>query len=197
MNNIEKVKKIRDVTLSPFKSINEALTKSNGDVDKAIEILLSEKVADATDMANRVANNSVVYSYVHNNKIGAMIELTCQTDFVAKNEIFLALAKDICMHVVSSPTQAQFVDENDIGEARKSGYMADLYLSLQNDKKPQNIKDKIIQGKMNKWYSDVCLLNQKFIKNEEQTIRELIQSVSGTVGEKIELKRFVRFSASI
>lgn len=196
MNTVEKVKKIRDITMSPFKNINEALAKSNGDVDGAIKILLESKVADANDMANRNANNSIVYSYVHNNKIGAMIVLSCQTDFVARNELFIQLAKDICMHIVSSPIQASFIDETDIGEARWHGKVADFFLTLQNDKKPQEIKDKIIKGKMDKWASEVCLLNQKFVKDDTKTVKELIQTVSGTVGEKIELRKFIRFSTS-
>lgn len=193
MTNIEKVKKIRDITMSPFKNINVALEKCSGDVDKTIALLISEKQADVTDMANRVANASIVYSYIHNNRVGAMIVVSCQTDFVAKNELFIQLAKDICMHIVSNPTQAEYVDEQSVNGARKGVMLEDLY--RQTKGKPQPIQEKIVQGKMQKWYSENCLLNQKFIKDDTITIQELINKVSGTVGERIEIKKFVRLSA--
>jgi len=193
MTTQEKVKKIRDITMSPFNKINKALAETNGDVDKAIELLISQKEADATDMANRKADANIVYSYVHANKIGAMIVLAAQTDFVAKNELFIQLAKDICMHIVSSPVQAEYVDEQSVNEARKGIVLQDLYLQTQG--KPVQIQEKIVQGKMQKWYSEICLLNQKFVKDDTITVRELINKVSGTVGEKIEIKKFVRLSA--
>lgn len=193
MTNIEQVKKVREITLAPINKINKALAETNGDVDKAIEILVKQREASVEDMANRKADSSFVYSYVHNNKVGAMIVLASQTDFVAKNELFTQLAKDICMHIVSSPIQAQYVDEQSVNEARRGIVMEDLY--KQSENKPQAIRDKIVKGKMDKWYSEICLLNQKFVKDDTITIKELITKVSGIVGEKIEIKQFVRLSA--
>jgi len=169
------------------------LAETNGDVDKAIEILVKQREASVEDMANRKADSSFVYSYVHNNKVGAMIVLASQTDFVAKNELFTQLAKDICMHIVSSPIQAQYVDEQSVNEARRGIVMEELF--KQSENKPQAIRDKIVKGKMDKWYSEICLLNQKFVKDDTITIKELITKVSGIVGEKIEIKQFVRLSA--
>jgi elongation factor Ts len=195
MTNTEKVKKIRDITLSPFKDINEALAKANGDVDAAIKLLVEMKQTDARDMANRVANNSIVYSYVHNNRIGAMIVLSCQTDFVAKNELFLALAKDICMHIVSAPITPLSVSIDDIPTVEYEKVRAVWLAEVAN--KSEQIREKIIAGKRAKFFSEVCLLNQKFIKDDTKTIEQLIASVSATLGEKVELKKFVRFSSSV
>lgn len=195
MTKIEKVKRIREITMSPVNKINEALATTNEDMDAAIELLVKQKQANATDMSNRIANNSIVYSYVHNNKIGAMIVLACQTDFVSRNEMFLGLAKDICMHIVSSPTRSLYIDENDINPAQKQDMISDIFREVGN--KPEAIRQKIVDGKMSKWYSDVCLVNQKFVKNEDVTIKELIQSVSSTLGEKIEIKKFIRYAAGV
>ena len=192
MTTQEKVKKIRDITMSPFNKINDALEKSNGDVDKAIELLVIEKQADNADIANRIANCGVVHSYVHNNKIGAMLVLVCQTDFVAKNEVFLSLAKDICMHIVSSPIQAEYPDENSIPLSVKEHWQNEYAKGLEN--KSINIATKIVEGKLTKKFGELCLLNQKFIKDDKVTIKQLIQSVSSTLGEKIEIKKFTRMS---
>jgi len=192
MTHIEKVKKIREITLSSMNKINAALTQSNGDVDKAIEFLVAQKETSAEDMANRRADNSVVYSYVHNNKIGAMIVLASQTDFVAKNELFIQLAKDICMHIISAP-QVNYISENQLNPQDVAQAKAEFAIGM--EKKPKAIIDKIVEGKWQKRLEEMCLLNQKFVKDDTITIKDLINKVSGTVGEKIEIKKFVRLSA--
>lgn len=198
-NYIEQCKIVRKLTMAPMKDIAAALRETNGDANAAVQLLIKNKAADAADMANRKADNNIVYSYVHNNKVGAMIVLACQTDFVARNEMFLKLAKEICMHIVSSPIPAAYVDEASVKDpngAYVAAYEAvseSFYKEVAN--KPDAIKDKIVQGKMAKWFSEVCLLNQKFVKDENTTIQQLIANVSATVGEKIEVKKFIRFSA--
>lgn len=193
MTNVEKVKEIREKTFSPINKINAALTKSNGDVEAAIKILIAEKQVDANDMANRVASSSIVHSYVHNNRIGAMIVLACQTDFSAKNDMFVNLAKDICMHIVSTPIMPIYSDETYVPkedeETTKNGFAKTC------QGKPAQIVEKIVAGKMQKWYGEVCLLNQPFIKDDTKTVKQLIQEVSSTIGEKIEVKRFVKIVA--
>jgi len=192
MTNIEKVKYIREITLSPMNKINKALEQTNGDVDKAIEFLVAQKETSAEDMANRRADNSVVYSYVHNNKIGAMVVLASQTDFVAKNELFIQLAKDICMHIISAP-QVNYISENQLNPQDVAQAKAEFAIGM--EKKPKAIIDKIVEGKWQKRLEEMCLLNQKFVKDDTITIKDLINKVSGTVGEKIELKHFIRLSA--
>lgn len=194
MTTPEKVKKIRDITMSSFNKINAALTSANGDVDKAIEILIQQNQTSTADIAARVADNNIVYSYVHNNKIGAMIVLGCQTDFVARNEVFLGLAKDICMHIVSAPIQAEYVDE--MGFSKETLDEWKVKFAEGTNGKPPQIVEKIVLGKLKKKIEEVCLVNQKFVKNDEITIAELIAGVSTTLGEKIQIKKFVRMVAS-
>lgn len=193
MTNTEKVKQIREQTFSPINKINAALAKTNGDVQEAIKVLIAEKQVDANDMANRVAEASIVYSYVHNNRVGAMIVLACQTDFSAKNEIFLNLAKNICMHIVSAPVAPIYISENNIPPHDFLTVREKFFSGIEN--KPDAIKEKIVSGKLNKWYSEVCLTNQKFVKDDTKTIDQLIKEVSSTIGEKIEIKRFVKIVA--
>lgn len=194
MTTKEKVKKIRDITLSPISKISDALKRTNDDVDAAIKLLIQEKSADANDMANRVANASIVYSYVHNNKIGAMITLACQTDFVAKNELFLALAKDICLHIISTPC-ATYIDESSVTDFDKNEIRESILKDPNMAKKPQNIIDKIYQGKLQKELDSMCLLRHKFVKDDTISIKELINRAASTLGEKIELKQFIRIVA--
>lgn len=193
MTHIEKVKHIRATTMAPMNKINNALKEADDNVDVAIDILIKQKAADVDDMANRKADNTIVYSYVHSNKVGALVSLACQTDFVAKNEMFLQLAKDICMHVVSNPNQAHYVDVDRVPEVRKQGKISDIFITLGN--KPPEIREKIVKGKLSKWYDEICLCRQKFVKDDSITLQGLINKVSAAVGEKIEIKEFVRLSA--
>jgi elongation factor Ts len=162
-------------------------------VDGAIELLIKRKAADGTDMANRKADNNIVYSYVHNHKVGAMIVLACQTDFVAKNNLFLQLAKDVCMHIASSPVQAEYVDETYMPGTVKSIFISNCKAELTN--KPEHIVEKIVSGKLDKYLDSVCLIRQKFVKDDKLTIQQLINTISSSVGEKIEIKKFIRYSA--
>jgi elongation factor Ts len=194
MNTQEKVIHIRKLTLAPMNKIGKALEDANGNVDEALKILYNQMTkTDIHDMINRVANARIVYSYVHNNRIGAMLVLACQTYFVAKNEQFLNLAKDICIHIVSSPNTPFYVDENDPGDW---GFGETQKILSEIKDKPDAVKDKILKGRMSKYFSEVCLLHQPFVKNDKITIKELIQSVSSAVGEKIEVVKFIRMTTN-
>lgn len=193
MTNTEKVKLIREKTFSPINRINAALAKTNGDVDSAIQILVAEKQADANDMANRSADAAIVHSYVHNHRVGAMLVLACQTDFSAKNDMFLNLAKDLCMHIVSTPTAPIYSDEANVPEDTKKAFEQGFAAEAAN--KPPQVVAKIVTGKMKKWYAENCLYNQPFVKDDTKTIGQLIGEVAGTIGEKIEVKRFVKIVA--
>ena len=195
MTNVEKVKKVREITLSPVNKVNEALQRSNWEVDAAVELLVKEKQADANEMANRTANTKIVYSYVHNHRIGAMIVLACQTDFVARNEAFRELAKDICMHIVSTPAAPEYVSESNTPPETKSLIYETCWSIPGFDKKPEQVRDKIVEGKLKSFYEKVCLLNQKFIKDEAKTVQQVIYEFASTVGEKIEVKNFTKMVA--
>ena len=193
MTNTEKVKHVRGITFSPINKVNEALKRTNGDVELAIALLVAEKQADANEMANRAANTSIVYSYVHSNRIGAMIVLACQTDFSAKNDLFLNLAKDICMHIVSTPVAPIYTDEANVPEDTKQAFKDGFAQTVTG--KPPQIVEKIVAGKMKKWYAETCLYNQLFVKDDAKTIGQIINEVSSCIGEKIEVKRFVKIVA--
>ena len=190
---IEQCKEVRKLTMAPMKDISKALAETNGDVSAAVQWLIKNRLASAEDMANRKADNNVVHSYVHNHKVGAMIVLACQTDFVAKNDLFLQLAKDICMHICSAPRTAEYLDESEIDGFNLNAVRHDFEKVIVG--KPPQIVEKIVKGKMDKWITEVCLLNQPFVRDENTTIKQLIANVSGTVGEKIQIRQFVRFSA--
>jgi elongation factor Ts len=145
MTDQEKIQKIRQITLSPFNKINEALKTSYGDVDKAIKLLEEQKHTSTADMNNRVSNAGLVYSYVHQGRIGAMIVLACQTDFVARNPEFEKLAKDICMHIVSAPIIPIYADETTIPKETLDFWKQSFINAAGN--KPQNIIDKIVLGR--------------------------------------------------
>ena len=193
-NYIEQCKVVRRLTLASMNKVAFAVLTTKGDVDAAVALLVKQNVADVNEMANRSTNANVVYSYVHNNKVGAMIVIACQTDFVAKHLLFQVLAKDICMHIVSTPIAPKYVDKADIP--------ANLYLAVELDyrlackDKPPQIVDKIVAGKMQKWLAEHCLIHQPFIKDDKMTVKQLIESVSAKMGEKIEVKRFVKMVAA-
>jgi elongation factor Ts len=195
MSDIEKVKQLRETTLSPINKCQLALKQANGDIGEAIKLLVAAKQADTNDMANRTADARVVYSYVHNNRVGAMIVLASQTDFVSKNEIFLGLAKDICMHIVSTPIAPEHIDKNDVPPVRIEMLHNDTIRDPKVKQKPIAVQRKILEGKLAKFYNEVCLLNQKFVKDDAKTVGELINGVASTLGEKIEVKRFVKVTA--
>ena len=141
-------------------------------------------------MSNRVAGASIVYAYVHNQRVGAMIVLAAQTDFATKNELVQSLAKDICMHIASSPQEPQYINEETIPVEVINQWKVAYAATCQG--KPIAIVEKIVTGKLQKDYERVCLLKQRFVKNEEVTIQQLIANVAAVVGEKIELKQFVK-----
>jgi elongation factor Ts len=174
--------------MAPMKDIATSLIETKGDVNAAVEWLIKHKTTSAADMANRKADNNVVYSYVHNNKIGAMIVLACQTDFVAKNELFIQLAKDICMHICASPFIPKYMTEADVSPLDLGASRTMFESDVKN--KPENIREKIITGKFNKWYDEVCLLRQKFIKNDELTIQQL-KTEGGLSNKELAFLEFV------
>lgn len=185
---------LRDETLCPMNKINTALKETNWDLDKARALLLKEMSSvDIAEMEKRTANATIVYGYVHGNRIGALLSIACQTDFTAKNEVFLNLAKDICMHIVSAP-QVNYISERNLNPQDVAEAKAQLAQGLEN--KPEAVRAKIVEGKWKKRLSEMCLLNQPFVKDDKITIEQLIATVSAQTREKIEIKKFVRMVAS-
>lgn len=190
---IDIVKQLRDKTGVSVMQCKKALEEVGGDMEKAIMLLQKKSAAIAVKKGDRTLGSGVVASYIHNtHTVGSMVELLCETDFVAKNEEFIKLARDIAMHL--SATNPQFLKTEDIDE--HSMELAKEMLSKELEGKPEEMKAKILEGKLTSYWSERVLLEQTFIKNPDLTIRNLIESAVQKFGEKIELSRFVRYSVS-
>jgi elongation factor Ts len=187
----EIVKQLRDKTGVSIMQCKKALEETGGDVEKAVMVLLKKSAGVAEKKQGRTLGAGIIEAYVHNTqKVGVMVELLCETDFVAKGEEFKKLARDIAMHAAA--TNPQFLKREDIDE--KSAEMANEMFAKEVEGKPEEIKTKILTGKLDAYWSERVLLEQAFIKNPELTIRNLIESATQKFGEKIELSRFVRYS---
>lgn len=187
----ELIKQLRDKTGISVMQCKKALDETGGDMEKAI-MLLQKKSADiASSKQGRTLNSGVVSSYIHaTGNVGTMIELLCETDFVANNEEFKKIARDIAMHATA--TNPQFLKTEDIDE--HSMELAKEMFAKEVEGKPEEMKEKILEGKLAAYWSERVLLNQAFIKNPELTITNLLQTAVQKFGEKIEIGRFVRFS---
>ena len=189
----ETIKQLRDKTGVSIMQCKKALEEVGGDMDKAVLLLLKKSAGVAEKKQGRTLGAGVVEAYIHNTgKVGSMVELLCETDFVAKNEEFKKLAKDIAMHACA--TNPQFLKREDIDA--HSAELATEMFAKEVEGKPEEMKAKILEGKLSAYWSERVLLEQAFIKNPELTIKNLIDSAVQKFGEKTELSRFVRFSVS-
>lgn len=184
------VKTLRDKTNVGMMECKVALKESGGDIDAAVDILRKKGVAVAAKKQGRSAKDGLIQSYIHaGGKIGVMVEVNCETDFVAKNEGFEALCKDIAMHIAAANplyVQREEVPQQEL-EKEKAIYKEQI------KGKPENIIDKIVEGKVGKYYAEVCLLEQQFVKDPELSIKDLLTQKIAEIGENIQIKRFVRF----
>ncbi len=194
MTNIpaQLVKELRERTGAGFSDCRAALVEANGDLEKAVDVLRKKGQAAAQKKAQREATDGVVGSYIHaGDKIGVLVEVNCETDFVARTEDFRRLCHEIAMHIAA--LDPRFVRREEVTpeilEREREIYSAQARASG----KPENIIEKIVSGKMEKFYEETCLYEQHFIKDEQHTIRELIDQMIAKVGEKIQVRRFVRF----
>jgi elongation factor Ts len=170
----------------------KALKDSNGDFDKAVEHLREKGLAAAAKRADRAANEGIIGTYVHHgSRVAAMVELNCETDFVARTDEFRTLAHDLAMQVTA--TRPQYLSRKDVPpeviEAEKQIYRAQMV----DQNKPEHILERIVEGKLAKFYQETCLLEQPFIKDDDLTVENLIKSVIAKTGENIVLGRFVRY----
>lgn len=173
----------------------KALDESAGDFEKAIELLRKRGQKVAAAKADRATKEGVIHAYIHGQgRVGVLLEVLCETDFVARNEDFKQFAHDIAMHIAA--TNPLYVTVADIPEAVIEKEREIYYEQMANENKPDEIKEKIIVGKLNKFYQEVCLMNQMYIKDDSQTIEQLASSLVGKLGENIQIKRFSRFALS-
>ncbi len=186
------VKELRNKTGVGIMDCKEALAVSDGNFDKAIEFLRKKGMSAATKRSSKAAKDGVISSYIHmGGRIGVLVELNCETDFVAKTDNFQLLAKDLTMHIAAAnPT---YIRPEDIPSVVMEGEKEIYRSQAMAEKKPEKIWDKIIEGKLKKYYEDVCLLNQKFIKDTDITVETLINNMIAKTGENIIIRRFIRF----
>ena len=185
------VRELRDRTSAGVLDCKNALEEANGDFEKAGEILRKKGLAKAMKKGSRGTPEGRVGSYIHTNgKVGVLIEVNCETDFVAKNDVFAGLVKDLCMQVAATDPMAvsrETVPQEIIDKERKA------YNEEFKDK-PDNVRDKIIDGKMESFYKEVCLINQPFVKDNDQTIEDLLKNAITKLGENVKISRFARFA---
>ena len=185
------VRELRDRTSAGFLDCKNALEEANGDLERAGEILRKKGLANAMKKGSRGTPEGRVGSYIHTNgKVGVLIEINCETDFVAKNDVFGDLVKDICMHIAATDPMAvsrETVPQEMIDREKKA------YNEEFKDK-PDNVRDKIIDGKMESFYKEVCLINQSFVKDNDQTIEDLLKTAITKLGENVKISRFARFA---
>lgn len=186
------VKELRDKTNAGMMDCKQALSSAEGNLEKAIEYLRKKGLSAATKRSSRAAKDGMVASYIHmEGKIGVMVEVNCETDFVAKTDNFRAMVKDIAMHIAAAnPTYLNPDDvPEEVMEQEKSIYREQALA----EGKPEKIVDKIIDGKIKKFYEEVCLLEQKFVKDMDITIQTLVNNMIANTGENIVLRRFSRY----
>ena len=170
----------------------KALTDADGDMNKAADLLREKGLAAAAKRAGRVASQGVVECYVHGGgRIGVMVEVNCETDFVAQNEKFKAFAKDIAMHIAAS--NPLYVSKDDVPAEDIEKEKAVLRQKALNDGKPEKIVDKIVDGQIAKFYEEYCLMEQAFVKDPDLKIADLLNALVAVIGEKITIRRFVRY----
>jgi elongation factor Ts len=186
------VKELREKTGAPMMDCKQALTEAKGDMEQAVVVLRKKGVSVAAKKATRITSEGSVASYIHaGGKIGVLVEINCESDFVARTEDFKELVHDIAMHIAAS--DPKFVRKEDVTpeayEREKDIYRAQAIASG----KPANIAEKMVEGKMAKFYEEVCLLEQPFIKDQTVSIAQLIAAKIGKLGENIAVRRFARF----
>ncbi len=192
MVNIDQIKQLREETGSSPVDIKKALEETNGDVERAKEILRIKGKAVLNKKASRETKAGLIEIYSHQNeKLGVMLDLRCETDFVAKNPEFKKLAHEICLQIAAM--KPLFVSENDIPEEFLDGENKIYKEQAANSGKPEKIVAQIIEGKLKKYKEEISLLSQPWIKDDSKTIKNIIEDTVGKVGENIEIKRFARY----
>ena len=189
------VKELRDKTGAGMMDCKKALEETGGDVDKAVELLRVRLGDKALKMGGREATEGTVQSYIHGNgKVGVLVEVDCNTDFVARNEDFIAFAREVALHIAASPAVA-YVSEDEVPQDVKDAELR--VFEQQAADKPENVRAKIAEGKLRKWTEEVVLLKQQHVnpeKHDSKTIEQLRAELSGTTGENVVIRRFARFA---
>ena len=187
----DQVKQLREMTGAGMMECKKALAETGGDLNKAIDALRKAGIAKAEKRADRAASQGRIESYVHDSRIGVLVEVNCETDFVARTDDFRTLCRDLAMQVAAA--SADYVRREEVPAERIERERAIYKEQVKNEGKPAAIADKIVDGKLNKFYGEVCLLEQAFIKDDKIVVGDLVKQMSSKTGENIVVRRFARF----
>ena len=188
----EEIKALREATSAPMMDCRKALLDAGGDVERARALLLERGAAQAAKKVERAADEGLVTSYIHSGgKIGVLVEVNSETDFVARNPKFVELSRDIAMHIAAmSP---QYLDRESVPSEVIDALRSEFRTAVPSGKPPE-IAEKIVEGKLAKWFEEHCLLDQAFVKDDSMSVRDLIVRAVGSLGEKIRVRRFARYA---
>lgn len=189
---LDLIKELRDRTGIGLMDCKKVLIENNGDIEKSIEVLRKKGSLTAEKRASNSTNQGIIQAYIHpGSQIGVILEVNCETDFVARNDLMKQFANDICMHIAAFKPMC--VGSAQLDQAYLEKERAIHNEKLSQEKKPQNIIEQILEGKMKKLYSEVCLLNQPFIKDDTKTVEDHLKEITVKLGENIKINRFSRF----
>ncbi|MCK5491205.1 MAG: translation elongation factor Ts [Candidatus Pacebacteria bacterium] len=192
MISAQEVKKLRERTGASMIQCKNALEESQGDIEKAIVIMQKSGSKIADKKCGRNTSEGYIGSYIHSNgKVGVLVEIACETDFVAKNEEFRELAHDLAMHVAAN--NPKYIDYKEINLEEIDGKKKELEEDVKKENKPANIAEKIVEGKVKKYFDEICFVNQMFVKNPDITVEQLLTQKIAKLGENINISKFTRF----
>ena len=189
--NAKQVQELRGKTGAGIMDCKKVLGETDGNVEKAMELLRKKGLSAGNKRAGKLASEGIVGSYIHGGKIGVLLEVNCETDFVARNEAFKDFVKDVGMHIAASKPLYVSRDEVPADEVSKEKEILTAQIAEQG--KPENVVEKIVEGRINKFFKEICLLEQPFVKNPDNTIETIQNELVASIGEKIAIRRFTRF----
>ena len=193
--SLEEVKKLKELTGVGLSDAKKALTEADGDFDKALEAMRKKGLTRAEKKGEREAREGLVDSYVHSNRIGVLVEVNCETDFVARTDDFKNLVHDVAMHV--SATAPEYISTDDISDEEKERVMSEFSEKAKNEGKPEDMIEKIVGGQVKKYFAEKTLLEQPFIKNPDQTVGDLVKDHIARLGENIVIRQIKRIELSV
>lgn len=185
------VKELREKSGAGMMDCKKALTETNGDMDKAVDFLREKGLASVAKKSSRIASEGLVESYVHGGRIGVLVEVNSETDFVAKNEEFQNFVKDIAMQIAA--VAPKYVSREEVPAEEVEHEKNILTEQARSENKPEHIIEKMVEGRLEKFYEEICLLDQDFIKDSDKKIRDILNDLIAKIGENIKIRRFVRF----
>ncbi|MBU1431864.1 translation elongation factor Ts [Myxococcota bacterium] len=185
------VKDLREATGAGMMDCKRALVETDGDMAKAIELLQKKNLAAVGKRAGRIAAEGTVGSYIHDGRIGVLLEVNCETDFVGRGDAFQEMVRNICMHIAA--VNPQWVDDSEIPEAVLAKQREIFTAQMENSGKPANIIDRIVDGKIAKWKTTVCLLDQPYVRDSDKSVKDYITEIAAVIKENIKVRRFARF----